>query len=206
MEYYLIDLENVGSQGIWGADLLEKNSCIIIFYSSEASTVDRRTEGMLLAGSEEVCIQNVNVHTKNAMDFAIAVKAGELLKTEDTERVVIVSNDNGYQAVLEAGNRERPGIVSQYSSVLEAWYLLGNERRLQNPKCTPVSVKTVLQEKKTGYTLIAIAKELDVDVNALTKIIRKANTHKEAYTEMLHAFGREKGLLVYRRLQTDGLL
>lgn len=74
--YYLIDLENVQSRGFMGADLLGADGCIVIFYSCAANTITAADEERILRGQAAVRIRPVRVHTKDALDFELAVYTG----------------------------------------------------------------------------------------------------------------------------------
>lgn len=102
MDYYLIDLENVSNAGIEGADLLDANSKIVLFYSSAAGVISRFSEEILLRSNADIEYYPVNVHTKNALDFELVFHVGKLAADPKTEHIFIISADNGYQAVLEA--------------------------------------------------------------------------------------------------------
>lgn len=202
MDYYLIDLENVGSRGLYGADLLDGDACIVIFYSSASSTVSGQVSRMLLDGRARILSQNVNVRTKNAMDFALAVMAGKLLAGDPEGKITIISGDSGYKAVLEAGNGKEPGRVFQHHSILEAWYL-----KERNPgKEANASIKSIMKEIRKRKTLADAAAALSADPELLSAVMEESGSDfRKLYQELLHVFGRERGLRLYRKMKNDRL-
>lgn len=205
MKYYLIDLENVGNKGLAGTDFLDQNARLVIFYSPAAGQISKFCCDLLRKGRAEVFWQAVNIRTKNALDFELAVYVGGLLQNENTESVFIISMDTGYRAVLEAGNKKKAGKIRQYRSVLEAWYM---ESHLPDPapKDTMIGIKSVRklldQKKQVEY----IAEKLELNPQELEALLSDCESDiRRLYLGMLHTFGREKGLCAYRQIQANGL-
>ena len=120
--YYMIDLENVGIKALRGIDLTEENAEVVIFISNAAHIATTELQ-------DDICTAKARVKTffcgatcKNGMDFEIAAFFGEILKREDTERISIISNDKGYQALTDYAMRVRKSVsVYLAPSVMEAY-------------------------------------------------------------------------------------
>ena len=98
---FLIDYENVGNGGMKGCDYLDEQDYLIVFYSDAKNHMEQRTlENITDSGCTfEVC--KLCKAGKNALDFYIASKLGELIGGGYGGITVIVSNDGGFQAVRD---------------------------------------------------------------------------------------------------------
>ncbi len=96
---FLIDYENVGNAGMKGCHYLNASDYIIIFYSETRKNMERRfLEDIANSGcTYETC--KLCKTGKNALDFYITSKLGEIFGGGFEETSVIVSRDAGFQAV-----------------------------------------------------------------------------------------------------------
>ena len=99
--YFLIDYENVNYAGLEGTEFLEKGDTVSIFFSGVSDKiVAYRMKDIERSGCNlEICkLQNVR---KNALDFYIASKVGEIFAVEKDAKIAIVSADRDYRSVLD---------------------------------------------------------------------------------------------------------
>ncbi|MDD6024142.1 MAG: PIN domain-containing protein [Oscillospiraceae bacterium] len=112
-DIYLIDFENVASEGLSGITYLSEDDQVIIFYSNNSN---RLTMKMHILIGKSVCKLNyfeVSVGGKNALDHQISTWLGYLVGTNAAERnYFIVSRDMGYKhvAAFWANNAARPRV------------------------------------------------------------------------------------------------
>lgn len=197
MNYYLIDLENVHSQGLEGADLLSYEEKIVIFHSDAAGLITRAASEMIRSSNAETVFRFVNARSRNALDFQLSVYVGQLLNLADTKKIFIISHDKGYQAV-ELVERSREVQIRQYPSILECLY---QERRpvfMSTKNVKIADLKTMLEMDRT---VRETAETYQVNFSALKATLRKGLKGRELYVELSHAFGREKGLNLYRSMK-----
>ena len=102
----LIDFENVHSDGFTGYMQLNRDDEITIFYSNAAKKLERGIFRTIVGHGCEISVVKLRTTAKNALDFYIATKVGELMVTRKSE-VAIISKDVGYKAVLEYWNQIR---------------------------------------------------------------------------------------------------
>ena len=99
-DIYLIDFENVASEGLSGITYLAPEDEVIIFYSNNSNRLSMKMH--ILIG-KSVCKCNyfeVTVGGKNALDHQISTWLGYLIGTRAAERnYYIVSKDMGYKFV-----------------------------------------------------------------------------------------------------------
>lgn len=98
---FLIDYENVGNAGMKGCDYLNVQDHVIVFYSEARKYMEQRTlENITASGCTfEIC--KLCKTGKNALDFYIVSRLGELLGEGYEGIASVISNDNGFLAVRD---------------------------------------------------------------------------------------------------------
>ena len=98
---FLVDYENVSKAGMKGSSFLDERDQIVIFYSEARKNAERRIlEDITSSGCVfEVC--KLCRTGKNALDFYIASRLGEMIGNGYEGISVIVSSDNGFLAVCD---------------------------------------------------------------------------------------------------------
>lgn len=200
MNYYLIDLENVHDRGLVGADMLTINDTIIVFYSSSASSISEFSCELMNAGGASVEFEYVNTNTKNALDFELSVYVGKLIEHENTKAIYIISEDHGYEAVIDISSRLKKGCIFQYKSILEAYYM--SPRIGIVSKKRMVGINEARQKVHSHNALSELAAEYSVDPGQFNEVLELAGRDlKVLYQELLHTFGGATGLKLYQQLK-----
>lgn len=99
-DIYLIDFENVSSEGLSGITYLSEEDQVIIFYSNNSNRISMKMH--ILVGKSVCRIDyfEVLVGGKNALDHQLSTWLGYLIGTGAAERnYYIVSRDMGYKHV-----------------------------------------------------------------------------------------------------------
>lgn len=99
MNYYLVDYENIGIEGIKALRDIKDKDVIIIFYSENSS----QSLPLDIFKEQTTCYAiKANVGTKNALDFQLSSYLGYLIATNfDSDEYTIVSNDTGYDCLCD---------------------------------------------------------------------------------------------------------
>lgn len=214
--YYLVDLENVGLKGLNGLRLPGEESYIRIFLSPSAHMANADVRADILASKAKIDTFYCGTVAKNALDFELAAFFGAALEREDTVRISIISNDNGYKALLEYAKRvKKEASIYRAGSILEA-YVAAREHFEKEEyhlvKCEKVDFKHImnaLKEKKISESLADEMKkeilqllvgeiENDVIQSVFETVVNKENTPRQIYLWLLKTLGREKGNMAYR--------
>ena len=210
--YFLVDFENAKNLGLRGTDALEPEDGLVIFFSETSSRVERRyLEEIEKSGCTfEVC--KLVKPYKNALDFYIAAKSGEIFGGGYKGTIAIISKDEGFKAVRDYWtHRAKPShhmVVCE--SVERAILAAGGPYprvRMLSARITTLGLedfynkldgrrqrKLMLDELFEGTPL---AEKMDM----LDTLVQKSQTPKELYLNALHDFGRGDGLFVYRKLK-----
>ena len=102
MSYYLIDFENVRTDGVRNLGDLKSGDVVTIFYSEQCKNITLDViEGLTKLGVQINCYK-VKIGIKNALDFQLSSYLGYLIgKGNVNEDYYIVSNDKGYDCLCD---------------------------------------------------------------------------------------------------------
>lgn len=210
---FLIDYENVGNAGMKGSDCLNTQDHVIVFYSEAKKHMEQRAlEAVSGSGCTfEIC--KLCKTGKNALDFYIATRLGELFGEGYEGIAVIVSNDGGFQAVRDYWEKraahKRKVVLS---NCIEDGIVSGNEnnertrelRRLREKLAIGgyysayierMRIKTVLRKIFEGTQYESKIEEIQNMLDG------KEKNSKIIYLDSLHLFGRKGGLEVYNKIK-----
>ena len=79
MATYLIDYENVKSEGIKGIAQLSEEDRVVIFYSHNADTITFEAMDMIFNSKAQVSKYKILCGGKNALDFQLSTYLGYLI-------------------------------------------------------------------------------------------------------------------------------
>lgn len=123
MSVYLIDYENVHHTGLSGIDRLTPTDEVILFYGNSASTIPMELHIGIANSGAKVQYIRIEKTAKNYLDFQLASMAGYLVGTTRQDHFIIVSNDTGFESVLDLWNGQtfagRKLIFSRRDQIVE---------------------------------------------------------------------------------------
>lgn len=210
--YFLIDFENVRNLGMRGSEHLLPADCVIVFYSENAPVMELRHLNNIQSSGccFEVC--KLLVKRKNALDFYIATKVGELFGSHRCKRAVLVSCDTGFHSIRDfwqecSGTKNRvfisesieQGIISAGESSPRA-ELIRTHRKMADigqfyaAYQERLSLRKKLQAAFAGTNYAERLKEIE-------DILDTGGPPKVIYLDSLRRFGRKGGQEVYRTLK-----
>jgi len=213
MIHFMVDFENVGNRGLQGAEYLSAEDSMTIFYSKTCSQVEnRKLQQIISAGSvlHLCCLQNTG---KNALDFYIASKIGELYGSGYEGLTAVVSKDKGYHAVRDYWEKcVRPARKIVLCPDLEQGIVASNEnstrRTVIQRNLQEVSLEAQYEKYKEHLRIreeleVYFADTMDMDQGVLEQVVNIVEAKKERrvlYLDTLKQFGKKKGLEIYQGL------
>lgn len=215
---FLIDYENVGNAGMKGCHYLNASDYIVIFYSETRKNMERRfLEDITNSGCAfEIC--KLCKNGKNALDFYITSKLGEMFGGGFEETAVIVSRDTGFQAARDYWDKravhKRRVLLS---NCVEDGIVSSNEnsdrtRELKRFR-ENLSIGGFFADYTEEMRIKAVIKNLfeGTEYEGRTEEIQKLmegerKAPKIIYLNCLHSFGRNSGLAIYNRMKLCGKL
>lgn len=99
--YFLIDHENVSNNGYKGSEFLLSEDTVEIFFSNSSKNI---MSGLFKDMEQAGCnikICKLYQTRKNALDFYITSRVGELVGSGFNGNIAIVSGDQGFKSVQE---------------------------------------------------------------------------------------------------------
>lgn len=213
MAYFMIDLENTHNAGLKGAEYLCPQDWVIIFFSQNSETVAFGSLRKMFETGCNIELCKLVRPGKNALDFYIAGKIGELYGGGYSGDVVIVSKDKHFRAVSDYWEQcAKPSRRVLVQPDIERCILTLNENSQRQIRVQEELRKVKLEEtyhsfleKQRIYHALEqffqgseYADKLDLimEIIAANGVIGR-NT----YLSVLKIFGRKNGLEVYQRLK-----
>lgn len=212
MLHFMIDFENTGNSGLQGAAYLNPEDSVTIFYSKARYRAESRKIQEIIKSACTFHICKLKKEGKNALDFYIASRIGELYGKGYDGSVIIISNDKGFEAVRDYWKNcaEPPKSVIVRSNI-EKGILASNENsvRLRTIKTYLESVN--LEEeylryeernrmKKALENYFCNTKYQD-DIEKIQDILEEKQSKKIVYLNALKNFGRKDGLMIYGKVK-----
>lgn len=210
--YFLIDFENVRSNGLRGADLLDKNDYVTLFFSSAAHSCENRyLEEIEQSGCTFDTCKLVKTG-KNGLDFYIATRVGEFYGNGHNDRVAIISKDQGFCAVRDYWDVRLPSNKKMIlSPTIEKSLIASNENservKSLKSKLNSVDIDVFRAKYEERKRLQEVLKQLFgttafVDkLDEIQELVENGDSKKIIYLSSLHRFGRKQGLEIYDRLK-----
>lgn len=102
MDYFLIDFENVRTDGIKDLKGVKEGDAMIIFYSENCKSITLDVLDSIVALNLKYSSFKVKIGTKNALDFQLTSYLGYLIGQSGMDtNYYIVSDDKGFEVVAD---------------------------------------------------------------------------------------------------------
>lgn len=101
MRVFLIDFENMRSEGLRGIDTLTPEDTVVIFYSNNADSLTFAAHAMIMSSKANVIYYKIKRGGKNALDFQLISCLGYMLAKEPDAEFYVISKDTGYDFAIE---------------------------------------------------------------------------------------------------------
>ena len=201
MKIFLVDSENIGWSGIKGLEELDSEDVVYYFTTTESKkekvTITVAQFFKMRDAKEGPILKKINVTPngkKNYLDDCIKTALGYLINTAQDIEVIIVSNDEGYQAVIEFW-KQRGIKVSRASSIEN--YL---HPQVINNKITKSAISNVhemieqMQKEKKENDILALMKEYKCGKTKKKQQENAAKALQMSATKTINKFSKSFGL------------
>lgn len=204
---YLIDYENVSHLGLIGVDKLHKEDSVYIFHNSALKTIPFMTCKALSTSLAEITYIETSKVAKNYLDFQLSTHLGYLFGQGKKENIYIISNDTGYDSVIDYW-KARNLCVKRKSVVSEK-----AKNKLLQSNIPENIAKKKKKKKKTKIKPLSEAckdnirkaiKPLNLPLNDYTIIYNlflAAKNKGDFHNKLVIQFTNEKGLILYKALK-----
>ncbi len=107
MTVYLVDFENVRSEGLKGVEQLTSEDKVVIFYSKNADAITFDVHTLLSKSSAEIETYRILRGGHNSLDFQLSTYLGYLVMENSYKEIVIISRDKGFLCVTNFWEENR---------------------------------------------------------------------------------------------------
>lgn len=210
--HFLVDYENVREAGLDGVEYLHDADILTIFYSAACKNVSRRMMDYIWRSGCEFYAYKLKNTGKNALDFYIATRVGELLGAGFPGKLIIVSRDKGYGAAKDYWmERGIPSARILRSPSVRAGIVSSNENSLRQKRIAVESAQVSIENEYVKYQerqrikhrLEAIFRgtEYEEKLVKICELAEEEQKPKDLYIGSLKRFGRTDGTKIYRYLK-----
>lgn len=210
--YFMVDMENTGSQGLQGTEYLMAEDCITLFFSQSCRKIEQGKLQDIWDSGCKMKICPLKNPGKNALDFYIASGIGEIYGTGYEGMTVIVSGDKGFQAVQDYWRccTSHPRRIILRKNI-ELGILASNENSERRKTIQRKLQETDLEtEYRKQQERMRIRKELEEEfadteyagmIGQIAMVVEGKKDNKVLYLDSLKQFGRKKGVEIYHRIK-----
>ena len=115
MAIYLIDFENVHSDGLKGIEKLERSDECYIFYSEHAGVLTFNMHKKITESRAKIYYVEAQVGMKNALDFQLLSYLGYMLRENPEATYCLISNDKAFELVSKFWQAKGVNVTSAVS-------------------------------------------------------------------------------------------
>lgn len=211
MLHFMVDFENVRSAGLQGSEYLHSDDSVTIFYSDCCLQVESGMMQQIFSSGCEFDICKLQKTGKNALDFYIASRIGQVYGCGYTGNIAIVSRDKGFQAVQEYWRGAMPARKVVLKPDIEQCIVSSGETsersRIIREKKKAVGLDGEFEKYKERKRIQSEVQELFDDtkygneIGKIIDIIQAKSAPKVLYLDTLKRFGRKDGLEIYSKIK-----
>jgi len=199
MRIFLIDYENVHSDGMVGVDMLSEDDEVVIFYSLNADTLTFELLHKLMFCKAKLSYYKIKRGGRNALDFQLSTYLGYLADSRPDAEFYIISRDNGYDYAIdfwESGYLDVKPKVRRFPGIRQ---MLTFTARAAQPVQAPQIVEVRVE---LPIPIIAPENEpVSEDDPEVEKLLEESASPHELYIKAVKKFGQKKGVEVYRNIK-----
>lgn len=192
MNYYLVDYENVKTQGLNGVNKLPEDDVVCIFYSENADNLSFGLHRRLNETTARIEYQKVDVGKKNALDFQLSSFLGYIIhKYEDKPYdYYIVTKDKGFESLVNYWKKKKVKVSLVVDVAKQSEQSLQNELERQ--------VADLIKDKSEASTIAKMIRQYKTKQglnNALMKKYPSKDNKKssEIYSAIKPLINDKKG-------------
>ena len=184
--YFLVDYENVKTEGFQGIDELEKSDTVIIFYSANADKMTFQLHTQIIETKAKISYFGVETIGQNALDFQLSSYIGYIIGKKSGCECFIVSNDRGFENVCNfwRKNGVRIRIIPDISKC-------GKEANAKKSEIKAVVRELGLEKDNEEFVIGLVSDSLKIDNLTAPRLKNRVNQ------ELCKQFGSERTKTIY---------
>lgn len=115
---YLVDYENVSNAGLIGINQLSANDLVIIFYGAQVNSIPYEPHIAITDSAANIEQMKAGKTAKNYLDFQLTTYLGYKLGQNSYSEIYVISNDSGFDAVVDFWSQRGHSIKRQEAIVV----------------------------------------------------------------------------------------
>lgn len=184
MRIFLIDTENVGWSGLTGADKLNDTDIIYVLIGNNIKNHSLKAELVieLLKNKVQYIFEETGHSGKNYLDFQLSLIVGKLIERYADAEIIIISKDQGYNAVIDyLTKHNRKGCTAQSIELyLNPNTTKAKETKQVKEKSTPTSkVEKTTKKRKNRKMVVETEEDLKKYQEEIANIITAVFPNKK---------------------------
>lgn len=189
--YYLIDYENVGSNGLLGCEKLNKTSHVHIFYTNNSKKID--LDIFYKHGDAKIVIHKVP-SGKQSLDLHISSFIGYILGSNIKKNFdcVIISKDTDYDNIIDFWFREKKIKITRMKNISKQERLSDD---ISNYDKIYKNIKNYLKQNDI------LKEDIDNILSICKSFANSENKKQDIYKNIIYKYGRIKGVDIYRAIK-----
>ena len=210
--YFAIDYENVKNNGMRGSEHLSTEDTVELFFSNACPTISKGIFENLKNAKCKLSACKLQNQRKNALDFYVATRLGEMIGRGYQAPIAIISNDNGFKAVQEywrecAEPKRRILLAGTITGGIVAANQADERTRVLREKEKMVSIEVEYAKYKESEHIRQMLKnqfdntEYAGHLEKIEEIYENRDNKKILYLDSLKHFGRKDGLRIYNQMK-----
>ena len=212
---FFIDYENVHAQGFRGAEFLNPQDEVVLFYSKACTKLECGILTTLYDSGCDCRIFKLANAGRNALDFYITSHIGETLGRGYIGAVGIVSHDKGFRAIHDYWLARNPGMIIACKPDIAQCIISTNE--MQDLRWQKVHQKyealdleeAFIQFEKRDQLRSVLAETLggsdrEWRFDEMARELMDRKPGKETYLSLMREYGIQDGQAIYRAMKNVG--
>ena len=167
MAIYLIDFDNVHSDGLKGIEQLAENDVCYVFYSEHAGVLTFNIHKKIIESRAKIYYVEAQVGMKNALDFQLVSYLGYMIRENQEASYCVISNDRAFALVADFWRNKGVDVASAVS--------LAAVRLKQNEK-TASQLSSLIPDREEREFVAKCIEELSTKQGINNRIAKKYGT------------------------------
>lgn len=179
MSVYLVDFENVTSEGLSGVDKLSEGDKVILFYSTKANKISMPIHVEMSKSLASFEYKEASVGGKNALDYQLSTYLGYLIGQKEDTSFYIVSKDRGYEYLSDFWKQTlgetKEQIRIELIGAIKEVKIEGNEQVAESHQVQKAEVREDISENAVIKENEVIQETAYIEVEEKTLLASKNN-------------------------------
>ncbi len=168
MAIYLIDFENVHSDGLKGIEQLAEKDVCYVFYSEHAGVLTFNIHKKIIESRAKIYYVEAQVGMKNALDFQLVSYLGYMIRENQEASYCVISNDRAFALVADFWKKKGVDVASAVS--------LAAAVRLKENEKTASQLASLIPDKEEREFVAKCIDELSTKQGINNRIAKKYGT------------------------------